>query len=105
MPNMFGCMYYVLLFIIGEPTPTTAWSARTNAKKGEKKERTREWEDGRKKRIEVQRSERRISISGIDALIGEEEQTGKRRENKEKNRERVSNPVLCIISEKSQFTY
>ena len=42
-------LFIYLLFIIREPTPAKAGSARTNAKKGEKKERTREWKDARNK--------------------------------------------------------
>ena len=53
--------------------------ARTNAKKGQKKERTEV-----KKRIEAQRAKPRTSISEIDALIGDEEQNGKQKKEKEK---------------------
>ena len=63
-------------------------SARINAKKGEKKE-VKRW----KKKGSRQRAKPCTPTSAIDALIGEEEQTGgERREKKERNRERVSNP-------------
>ena len=48
----------------------------------------------KRERIETQRAKPRTPTTAIDALIRKEEQTGeKRRENKERNRERVSNPA------------
>ena len=49
------------------------------------------------KRFEAQRAKSLTSIPAIDALIRDEEQTGKRRENKERNRERVANPATLDL--------
>ena len=58
---------------------------RKGMKKGVKK-----WN---KIRVEAQRAKPHTPTLAIDALIGEEEQTEKRRENKERNRERLSSPA------------
>ena len=52
-----------------------AGSARTNAKKGQNKE-VKIW---KKKRIEAQRAKPRTPTPAIDAFIGKEEQTGKKK--------------------------
>ena len=49
----------------------------------------------KKKRIEAQRAKPRTPTPAIDELIGEEEQTGKK---KVRNRERVSNPATLDAS-------
>ena len=51
-------------------------SARTNSKKGEKKGETR----AKKRGIEAQRVKPLTPTPAVDALIGEEEQTGGKRE-------------------------
>ena len=65
---------YIYLFITQINTPATAELARTNAKKGDEKERTK------KKGIEVQREKPPTPTWAIDALI--DEQTGKKKHRK-----------------------
>ena len=61
-------------------------SARTNPKKGEKKEQIRRGKVGRKKGPR-QGEKPRTPTPAIDALIGEEEQTGKKRKQRKKQGE------------------
>ena len=75
-------VYIFYLFIRHIPYPTTAGSARNNAKKRDKRERTK------KKWIGAQGKTIYPPTQTIDALMGEEE---KRRKNK-RNRERAPNP-------------
>ena len=68
-------------------------SVRSNAKKGDKKERASEGGEN-KKGIGVQRGKPLTLTRAINALIGDEEQTGKKmKEQKEINSERTSNPT------------
>ena len=46
------------------------------------------------KKIEAQRAKPRTPTPAMDALTGDEEQTGGKEENKERKRERVSNPPM-----------
>ena len=76
-------LFILFLFIIRESNPATAGSARTNVKKGEKKERIR-GEKREEKRGLRQRLKPHVPTLAIDALIGDEEQTGKKEERTKK---------------------
>ena len=82
----------VYLFIRHTPYPATACSARNNAKKIKKKEKTKEGEE-RKKTGLGQRAKPSISTLGTDVLIGEEEQNKKQKEDRRKKQEVGPNPA------------
>ena len=90
---------YLYLFIRRIPTPAIAGSVCINAKKGDNKERTNEWEERKKKGIEVERDKPLTPTWAIDVLIGDEEQTEKKkREQNEGNSKWASNPATLDYS-------
>ena len=68
------------LFIIREPIPANAGSARINAKKRKARRRKK------RKGIEAHRVRHPTPSQATDALIGDEEQNGKRKRTKRKKR-------------------
>ena len=79
---LFNLFIYLLFKCL---SPATAGSARINVKVRDKREE--------KEGIEALRVKRPTSSWAINALIGKEEQTRKKKREQRKHRERVSNPA------------
>ena len=73
--HLFIYLFIYLLYKNLLP-PQRGWHTPTPRKEGRRKE---EGSEKLKKRIEAQRAKPRTPTSAIDALIGEEEQTGKKK--------------------------
>ena len=80
---LFSSLFFYIRHI---PYPSTAGSARNNAKKRDEKERMKKKQVG-------QRAKPYTPSQAIDARMGEEE----KKRTKERNRERVPNPAIWTI--------
>ena len=84
---------FIYLFVRRIHTPTTAKLTRINVKERDKKGRQVR-RAKKKKWVEAQRVKPLTTSRGIDALIGNEEQNGKQK----RNRERAPNPATLELS-------